>query len=601
MVTTIDRSVVGQQVKSESEVDLAFVRVRNRANTRWRELTAGDTPWFKVGFGASGQAAGAQSVYDALVPFGQMGNGNVTLSKVGPRGPMYLEPTLEVTVPGGGTVIHGNVDAKMVGEIVAHYADDRDSTPLHPSAFARIGNKDGYNDGLPRWRDLPVNLPQTKVLTRNFGVIDPHDILQYIANGGYSALHKALASMKPDEVLDEVKASGLRGRGGAAFPTGLKWSFLAPSDAPVKYVLCNCEEGDPGAFNDKGILESDPHLLLEGLILNGYATRSTHGVVFIRQGHDLPIDATRDAIDQAYELGLLGTNILDSDFSFEAEVSLTGDSYVAGEETAMMEAIEGKRSTPRFKPPFPAAAGLWQKPTNINNVKTLSYVPSIVRDGAEEFKKTGTDSSSGTALVCLTGKIARPGLYEVAMGVTIREVLDDIGGGPAEGSERIKVLQTGGPLGGVMGEDAFDTEIDFDAMAKVGCILGSGGIIVGDEKTDIVDLIRNLVAFNQFESCGKCFPCRLGNTHMLDVLDRMCKNESRPGDLELMEKVGTNMKIGSLCGHGQLGYNPISSAVAYFGDEFRQRLNGELQPSGSLGDGIMLMPSRTRPVGQGGA
>ena len=600
MVTTIDRSVEGRRIESESASDLAFRKIRDQANIRWRELTAGDNPWFRVGFGASGQAAGAQAIYDALMPFGQMGSGDITLSKVGPRGLMYLEPTLEVTAPGGNTVIHANVAPGMVGEIMAHYAGDRDATTLHPSAVARVGKRDSYTDHLPRWRDLPANSLQTKVLTRNFGAIDPHDILQYIASGGYSALHKALASMTPGEVLDEVKSSGLRGRGGAAFPTGLKWSFLAPSDAPVKYVLCNCEEGDPGAFNDKGILEADPHLLLEGLILNGYATRSTHGVVFIRQGHDLPIDATRDAIDQAYEIGLLGTNILDSDFSFEAEVSLTGDSYVAGEETAMMEAIEGKRSTPRFKPPFPAAAGLWQKPTNINNVKTLSYVPSIVRDGAEEFKKTGTESSSGTALVCLSGKIARPGLYEVAMGTTIRQVLEDIGGGPAEGSERIKVLQTGGPLGGVMGEEAFDTEIDFDAMAEVGCILGSGGIIVGDEKTDIVDLIRNLVAFNQFESCGKCFPCRLGNTHMLDVLDRMCKNESRSGDLELMEKVGTNMKIGSLCGHGQLGYNPISSAMAYFGEEFRQRLNGELLPSGSLGDGIMMMPSRTRPVGQGG-
>ena len=597
MVTIIDRSVEEEAKESETPVDVAFGRLTQRANARWRELTNGAVPWVRVGFGASGQAAGAQAVFDALEPFGQLGDGSVSLSKVGPRGLMYLEPMVDVTMPGGSTVVYANVEPAMVGEILAHHIGGRGSSPMHGSAVARIGVEDGYGVGLPQWSDLPANQPQTKMLTRNFGVIDPHDLLQYVANGGYDALHKALSDMTTDEVLEEVKGSGLRGRGGAAFPTGLKWSFLAPSDAPVKYVLCNCEEGDPGAFNDKGILEADPHLLLEGLILNGYATRSTHGVVFIRQGHDLPIDATRDAIDQAYDAGLLGTNILDSDFSFEVEVSLTGDSYVAGEETAMMEAIEGKRSTPRFKPPFPAAVGLWQKPTNINNVKTLSYVPEIVKGGAEEFKMTGTESSSGTALVCLTGDIARPGLYEVAMGMTIRQVLEDIGGGPADGSSRIKVLQTGGPLGGVMGEDAFDTEIDFDAMAKVGCILGSGGIIVGDESTDIVDLIRNLVAFNQFESCGKCFPCRLGNTHMLDVLDRMCKNEARAGDLELMEKVGTNMKVGSLCGHGQLGYNPISSALSYFGEEFEQRFKGELQPSGSSGDGVMLMPSRTRPVG----
>ena len=293
--------------------------------------------------------------------------------------------------------------------------------------------------------------------------------------------------------------------------------------------------------------------------------------------------------------GLLGKNLLGSDFSFEMEVSLTGDSYVAGEETAMMEAIEGKRSTPRYKPPFPAQVGLFQKPTNINNVKTLAYVPSIVVTGGDEFKLVGTESSSGTALVCLTGHIKRPGMYEVAMGLTIRQVLEDIGGGVADGSQRIKVLQTGGPLGGVMGEEAFDTEIDFDAMAQSGAILGSGGIIVGDETTDVVDLIRNLIAFNQFESCGKCFPCRLGNTHMLDVLDRMCKNEAKPGDMQLLATVGNNMKIGSLCGHGQLGYNPISSAINYFGEEFEKRFNGELEKSGPFEDGSMIFPSRTRP------
>ena len=480
----------------------------------------------------------------------------------------------------------------MVPDIVAHHVSD---APMHESAFAFAPISKKAESDLPKWNDLPENAHQTKVLTANFGNIDPHDILQYIANGGYSALNKAVNSMTPDEVLEEVKTSGLRGRGGAAFPTGLKWSFLAPSKAPVKYVLCNCEEGDPGAFNDKGILESDPHILIEGLILNGYATNSTNGVVFIRQGHDIPIDATRNAIDQAYKSGLLGENILGSDFSFEMEVSLTGDSYVAGEETAMMEAIEGKRSTPRYKPPFPAQAGLFQKPTNINNVKTISYVPSIVNDGGDAFKQIGTETSSGTALVCLTGHIKRPGMYEVAMGMTIREVLDNIGGGVADGSERIKLLQTGGPLGGVMGEAAFDTEIDFDAMAEAGAILGSGGIIVGDESTDVVDLIRNLVAFNQFESCGKCFPCRLGNTHMLDILDRLCKNEPQPGDMKLIETVGNNMKIGSLCGHGQLGYNPISSAITYFGEEFEKRFNGELEKSGPFGDGSMILPSRTRP------
>jgi NADH:ubiquinone oxidoreductase subunit F (NADH-binding) len=566
-----------------------------RARQRWNDLTDGDKPWIRVGYGASGQAAGAKAVHEALREYGPEGKNQVNLSLVGANGLMYLEPIVDVSNPRGSRVIHGEVTPEMVPQIIAHYVEARDDNPLHGSARAYVGHSDPYVSHLPNWNDLPANVNQTKILTANFGEIDPLDVFQYIARGGYTALNKAVLSMTPQEVLEEVKKSGLRGRGGAAFPTGLKWSFLAPSEAPVKYVLCNCEEGDPGAFNDKGILESDPHRLIEGLIINGYATNSTHGVVFIRQGHEIPIEATRHAIDEAYENGLLGENILGSDFSFEMEVSLTGDSYVAGEETAMMEAIEGKRSTPRYKPPFPAQAGLFQKPTNINNVKTIAYVPTIVEHGGEEFKRVGTESSSGTALVCLTGHIKRPGMYEVAMGLTIRQVLEDIGGGVADGSERIKVLQTGGPLGGVMGEGAFDTEIDFDAMAESGAILGSGGIIVGDETTDVVDLIRNLVAFNQFESCGKCFPCRLGNTHMLDVLDRMCKNEAKPGDMQLLETVGNNMKIGSLCGHGQLGYNPISSAINYFGEEFEKRFNGELEKSGPFGDGSMILPSRTRP------
>ena len=572
-----------------------YAMLRARARQSWDRLVEGDKPWVRVGYGASGQAAGADAVYDALKPYGPDGTDQVNLSMVGAHGLMYLEPVVDVVVPGANRLFHANVTPDMVPGIVAHYVDGRDNHPLHESAYAYSGHYDGYVSDLPNWDQLAQNANQTKLLTANFGEIDPNDIFQYIAHDGYAALNKAVLSMSPEDVLEDVKTSGLRGRGGAAFPTGLKWSFLAPSKAPVKYVLCNCEEGDPGAFNDKGILESDPHRLIEGLIINGYATNSTNGVVFIRQGHEIPIDATRNAIDQAYENGLLGKNLLGSDFSFEMEVSLTGDSYVAGEETAMMEAIEGKRSTPRYKPPFPAQAGLFQKPTNINNVKTLAYVPNIVATGGDEFKRVGTESSSGTALVCLTGHIKRPGMYEVAMGLTIRQVLEDIGGGVADGSQRIKVLQTGGPLGGVMGEEAFDTEIDFDAMAKSGAILGSGGIIVGDETTDVVDLIRNLIAFNQFESCGKCFPCRLGNTHMLDVLDRMCKNEAKPGDMQLLETVGNNMKIGSLCGHGQLGYNPISSAINYFGEEFEKRFNGELEKSGPFEDGSMIFPSRTRP------
>ena len=505
-----------------------FEELVEKANARWAELNESDKAWIRVQAGTSGQAAGSDEVLAAVKEAVESYGAEANVTPVSAIGLMYLEPIIDVQMPGQPRVLYGNVTPETAAEIVRKHV--KDGQPVTEKAFAYWGERGTGPDTVPHIEDLDTFGKQTRIVTKNFGSTNPRSLLHYVANGGYSALNRALNEQTPESIVDEVKASGLRGRGGAAFPTGVKWSFLAPNKAPVKYVLCNCEEGDPGAFNDKGILENDPHTLIEGLIINGYATNSTHGYVFIRQGHEIPIEATRKAIRDAYDAGLLGENILGSNFSFEMEVSLTGDSYVAGEETALMEAIEGKRSTPRFKPPFPAAAGLWQKPTNINNVKTISYVPSIVSNGSDWFKGIGTETSSGTAIVCLSGHIKRPGMYEVAMGMTIRQVLEEVGGG-VQGGERIKVLQTGGPLGGVLGEEGFDTAIDFDEMSKAGAILGSGGIIVGSEKTDVVDLIRNLIAFTQFESCGKCFPCRLGNTHMLEVLDRMCKNDSRPGDL----------------------------------------------------------------------
>ena len=538
---------------------------------------------FKVQTGTSGQAVGADEVLKTL----QAKNSKeINVLEVGSMGLMYLEPMIVVCLPSKDNIYYANVTEKIASEIYDHYSSKE--TIYKQNAFAYESNS-SLDVDFPNINDLPQFSNQLRIATRNFGDITPGDIFQYINNEGYSALDKALFEMSPEEVVEEVKNSGLRGRGGAAFPTGVKWSFLAPNQASTKYVLCNCEEGDPGAYNDKGILETDPHTLVEGLILNGYATNSNKSYVFIRQGHDIPINAIERAIKEAYDNGILGENILGSNFSFDMEVSLTGDSYVAGEETALMEAIEGKRSTPRFKPPFPAASGLWKKPTNINNVKTISYVPEIIKNGSEWFKGTGTEKSTGTAIVCLSGHINRPGMYEIPMGMTINDVLENIGGGSNSETD-IKMLQTGGPLGGVLGKEAFSTKIDFDEMAKSGAILGSGGIIVCDESVSVVDLIRNLVAFNQFESCGKCFPCRLGNTHMYDVLDRLCNSKSEPNDLALLERIGNSMKIGSLCGHGQLGYNPISSSLKYFQSEISDSINNISEPLEK-----MLIPTRTRP------
>ena len=542
----------------------------------------------RVGTALCGMAAGASEVLETLIKeIGDRG-ADVSVNEVGCLGLCYAEPLVDIQLPGGPRVFYGNVSVDEVPELLESHITQ--GQPLWDRALAYTG--DDALVSAPYLQDLTMMQGQVRVALRNAGHIDPADIYQYIASGGYAGLAKALSSMTPQEVQEAVAGSGLRGRGGAAFSTGTKWRFLMGSPGPTKYILCNCEEGDPGAFNDKGILESDPHTLVEGMILAGYATGASNGVVFIRHGHDGPIERTKKAIEDAYRLNLLGQSILGSEFSFDAEVSLVGESYVSGEETALMEAVEGHRAMPRFRPPFPAAYGVWGKPSNINNIKTLSYVPEIIAKGAEWFAGLGTERSKGTAILCLSGAIERPGLMEVPMGMTLRHALETLGGG-VPGGRPIKLLQTGGPLGGVLGAQQLDVELDFDAMARAGAILGSGGIIVAADDTCAVDLTRLLITFCQFESCGKCFPCRLGMTHMTEILERICRFEGVPEDLELIEKVGTTMAVGSLCGHGQLGFNPVRSALRFFGDEFKTHIEEKRCVAGVC-SGEYLTPVRSR-------
>ena len=560
----------------------AHQALAERAAARLAELRA--RPWLRVTSGLMGMAAGAGPVLDALRQALAQHGVDATVSEVGTRGLCYAEPIVDVHTPGGPRVLYGNVDADRARDIVEKHVVA--GQPVAEFAMATI---DSDLPGVPRLEELPMMRRQVRVALRNAGEIDPLDIDQYLALGGFAGLDKALTELTPEQTLEEVKNSGLRGRGGAAFPTGVKWGFLAGNPSPTKYILCNCEEGDPGAFNDKTILESDPFTLVEGCIIAGYATGASNGVVFIRHGHDAPIDRTRAAIEACYADGLLGERILGADFSFDMEVALVGESYVAGEETALMEAVEGKRSMPRFRPPFPAAYGVWGKPSNINNIKTISYAPEIVRRGAEWFAGIGTEKSSGTAIACLSGDIARAGLVEVPFGVTVRQIVEELGGGDPNGKP-LKFLQTGGPLGGVLPADQFDMELDFDVMAGAGAMFGSGGLIVCNEERSVVDLTRTLLAFDQMESCGKCFPCRLGTSHLLEIVERIADGAGRPGDMELMERVGVNMRLGSLCGHGQLGYNPLASAVRFFGDEFRAQLEGQ----GPLPIGTFAGPRSTR-------
>ena len=561
----------------------SFQDISEEAERRWRELTAGVAPWIRIGSALCGQASGCDAVVEAVQAALSSSRSAARVSRVGCIGLCYAEPLMDVQLPGGPRVFYGNVTPESAAEIVQSHVvggfpverlalgylpgmDDSDSPPGLPASIDNLNSH-------------PLRAVETKIALRNAGVIDPGDIYQYVANGGYHALDRALREMTPADTLEQVNASGLRGRGGAAFPTGTKWRFLAGSNAPVKYILCNCEEGDPGAFNDKAIVESDPHTLIEGILLAGYATGSNIGYIFIRHGHDGPIDRAREALAQARDLGLVGENILDSGFSFELEVALTGDSYVAGEESALMEAIEGSRAMPRFRPPFPAQFGLFGKPTNINNVKTLAYVPQIVSRGGEWFASIGHEQSKGTVILCLTGDLRYTGMIEVPLGINLKDVLYQAAGGVPEG-KALKLIQSGGPLGGVLGADNVDVVLDFEVLRSAGAILGSGGIIAADEDTCVVDLTRALIAFCQYESCGKCFPCRMGMSHLLEVLERICRLEGTVEDLGLMRRVGENMQAGSLCGHGQLGFNPVSSALRYFGDEFEAHIVGKTCPTG---------------------
>ena len=567
-----------------------YQEIKETADERWQTLTAGSDPWIRIGTAMCGHSAGAYDVIDALRAELERRQITANIDEVGCLGLCYAEPLVDILRPGAESrLFFGNVTPDDVGEIIDAYLVQ--GVVPDGKALGYLGETP--IEGVPDLQELPGIGRQQRIALRNAGHIAPDDIHQYIANGGYAGIHKAITQMEPDDVIKEMSDSGLRGRGGAAFPTGVKWSFMVRSPGPPKYMLCNCEEGDPGAYNDKGILESDPHTLLEGLMIGGYATRATNGIVFIRHGHDGPIDRTEEAIKQAYEAGILGENIFGTDFSFDIEVALTGESYVAGEETALMEAIEGKRAQPRFRPPFPAAFGVWGHPSTINNVKTYAYAPEIISRGAEWFSSIGVNRSTGTAIICLNGNVEYPGLYEVPMGLTLGEVINDIGGGVPDGKQ-LKLLQTGGPLGGVLSSDSMSVHLDFDEMRDAGAILGSGGIIVGDEDVCAVDLTRVLVAFCQFESCGKCFPCRLGMEHLLEITERIARCESRPGDLELMRSVGTTMEASSLCGHGQLGFGPIRSALTHFEADFIAHIDERRCPTGSC-LGPHIVPKNTRP------
>ncbi len=422
--------------------------------------------------------------------------------------------------------------------------------------------------------DVPFFARQQKVVLENSGLIDPEELDDYIAADGYSALVKALTEMTPEEVLQEVDQSGLRGRGGGGYPAGLKWSTVAKAPEEQKYVICNADEGDPGAFMDRAVLESDPHRVLEGMALAAYAVGADKGYVYIRAEYPLAVDRLKTAIRQATRRGLLGHNICDTTFSFTIDTRLGAGAFVCGEETALMASIQGRRGQPRPRPPYPAESGLWGKPTLINNVETLANVPPIVRNGGEWFASIGTERSKGTKVFALAGRIQNTGLIEVPMGIPLREIIEEIGGG-VPGGRRFKAVQTGGPSGGCLPEEHLDMPVEYDTLREAGSIMGSGGMIVMDETSSMVEVARYFMDFCMTESCGKCIPCRAGTHQMHGLLDKIAKSQATEADLQLLEELCEVVQATSLCGLGQTAPNPVLSTLRYFRDEYEKRLVDE--------------------------
>jgi len=435
------------------------------------------------------------------------------------------------------------------------------------------------SEQVPNYSDIAFYKKQHRLVLRNCGHINPDSLEEYIGAEGYEGLAKALLTMTPEEVVEEMKKTGLRGRGGGGFPTGMKWMFCAKSPGPKKYVICNADEGDPGAFMDRSLLEGDPHAILEGMAICAYAIGSDEGYIYCRAEYPLAIKRLKQAIAQAEEAGLLGENILGKDFNFTIHIKEGAGAFVCGEETALMASIEGKRGMPRPRPPFPAVKGLWEKPSNINNVETFANIPYIFRVGAEEYAKLGTEKSKGTKVFALTGKINNTGLAEVPMGITMREIIFDIGGGIMDG-KKFKAVQIGGPSGGCIPEQLLDTPVDYDSLIAAGAMMGSGGLVVMDEGTCMVDVAKFFLNFTQSESCGKCTPCREGTKRMLEMLIDITEGRGKEGDIEKLERLAKSIKAGALCALGQTAPNPVLSTLRYFRDEYEAHIYEKRCPAG---------------------
>lgn len=502
-----------------------------------------------VGKGSCGIAAGANAVYDALKE--AVSGKNIELAITGCIGMCFLEPIVEV---------YNNGERKTYVGVSPEVANGIVNGTTDADKFLISDDDKNFLE------------KQTRIALRNCGNINPEKIEDYIANNGYTAIKKAVTEMTPLDVIEVIKTSGLAGRGGAGFPTWFKWNEAYKSKGEKKYIICNADEGDPGAFMDRSVIEGDPHNLIEGMLVGAYAIGANEGLVYVRAEYPLAIVRLQNAIDQATEAGFLGENIFGSDFSCTIKIKVGAGAFVCGEETALIESLEGSRGMPRLKPPFPAVAGYWQKPSNINNVETYANVPWIIRNGGEKYSSMGTEGSKGTKVFALTGKIKKGGLVEIPMGKTVEDVIFGIGGG-IKNDKTVKAVQMGGPSGGCIPKHLMGTVIDYKAITATGAIMGSGGMVVMDETTCMVDMARFFLDFTKKESCGKCIYCRIGTKRMLEILERICVGNGKDGDIELLEELCYKIKDGSLCGLGQSAPNPVLTTIKYFRNEYEDHIN----------------------------
>ena len=556
---------------NKKDPDQAFSVIHEEAVKRRRAFTEDPVPKIHIGMATCGIASGALETKSAFEEALAERDIEALIHPVGCIGHCYAEPVVIIENPGFPAIFYHQVTPGKARMLVKSFLEKGD--PLFEYLLGAMEE----NEMIPQVSDFPRFYHEKRVVMEKCGLIDPENIYDYISDGGYTTLVKALQT-SPDEIVNEVLNAGLRGRGGAGFPTGKKWALARNADGEEKIVICNADEGDPGAYMDRTILESNPHQVLEGIAISAHAIGAQKAIVYVRSEYPLAVKMISNAIEQAKELGLLGKEILGTSFDLEIDLFQGSGAFVCGEETALIQSIEGKRGMPQHRPPFPSHQGLWGQPTIINNVKTFASIPPLLGHGADWYRGIGTEKSPGTAIFSVVGDVLHAGLVEIPMGVQLRTLIFDICGGIPQ-KKGFKAVQIGGPSGGCLPTDFLDTPIEFDSLTDAGAMMGSGGMVVMDEDTCMVDVARYFLDFTQKESCGKCTFCRIGTHHLLDILDRITKGEGREGDLELLERLSEDIKGGSLCGLGKTAPNPVLTSLRYFRDEYEAHIKEKRCPA----------------------